>query len=45
MPTCSTDVVVSQSAVEGDVLADEEVVARLVGALEALVAAEEQRAA
>ena len=39
------DVVVSQSAVEGDVLADEEVVARLVGALEALVAAEGLQAA
>lgn len=39
------DVVVSQSALEVDVLSDEEVVARLVGALEALVAAEEPRAA
>jgi NAD(P)H-dependent FMN reductase len=39
------DVVVSQSALEVDVLSDEAVVARLIGALEALVAAEEQRAA
>lgn len=39
------DVVVSESAVSGDVLADEDVVARLVGALESLVAAEERQAA
>lgn len=39
------DVVVSQSALEVDVLTDEEVVARLVGALEALVAAESPQAA
>jgi NAD(P)H-dependent FMN reductase len=39
------DVVVSQSALDVDVLTDEEVVARLVGALEALVAAEAQHAA
>lgn len=39
------DVVVSESAVSGDVLADEAVVARLVGALEALVATEERQAA
>ena len=39
------DVTVSQSALEVDVLTDEEVVAKLVGALEALVAAEAQQAA
>ena len=39
------DVEVSESALDGDVLADEVVVARLVGALEALVAAEKQQAA
>ncbi len=39
------DAVVSESAVSGDVLADEAVVARLVGALETLVAAEERQAA
>jgi NAD(P)H-dependent FMN reductase len=39
------DVVVSQSALDVDVLTDEEVVAKLVGALEALVAAEAQQAA
>ena len=40
-----TDIVVSEPAVAGDVLADEEVVSRLVDALEALVAAEEPQAA
>ena len=39
------DLVVSESAVEVDVLTDEDVVARLVGALEALVAFEHPRAA
>ncbi len=39
------DVVVSQSALEVDVLTDEAVVAKLVGALEALVAAETSQAA
>lgn len=39
------DLVVSAPAMAGDVLVDEDVVARLVGALEALVAAEEKQAA
>ncbi|MGZ8744975.1 MAG: NADPH-dependent FMN reductase [Nocardioides sp.] len=39
------DVVFSQAALDGDVLADDAVVVRLIGALEALVAAEKLQAA
>ncbi|KQY63750.1 MULTISPECIES: NADPH-dependent FMN reductase [unclassified Nocardioides] len=39
------EIVVSQSAMEGDILADDEVVARLVSAVEALVAAETETSA
>ncbi|KQZ69674.1 NADPH-dependent FMN reductase [Nocardioides sp. Root151] len=39
------EIVVSQSAMEGDILADDEVVARLVSAVEALVAAEAETSA